>query len=131
MMHATAQWRRVRVYVAGSTAPGVPLRASTWAGWVSEFVRVLARASGDGVTVYPPVEGWWAGDVERTRIVEALMPEDEWASPAWRRLFDRTVQRYLAETCQSTALVVAEKLDADEVRFVEAHDSEGVVSDVG
>lgn len=131
MMHATAQWRRIRVYVADSTARGVPLRMSTWDGWISEFVRVLARASGGGVTVYPPVGGWWAGTTERTRIVEALMPEDEWQRPAWRRLFDRTVQRYVAETCQSTALVVAEKLDADEVSFIAAHDSEGVVSGVG
>ena len=131
-MHTTPKaWRRVKVYVAGSTARGVPLSGATVQYWVGRVAQTLAGLTGGAATIHAPSEGWWRGRRETTVVVEALVDDGRWAHEGGRAAVEMTLQAYLAATCQETALVTAEWLPNAEVHFIAAHDSDGVVAGIG
>lgn len=121
-------WRRVKVYVAGATARGVPLAPATVDRWVDRIANTLAGLNGGGCTIHAPAEGWWRGRREKTVVVEALIDDVVWSHEGGRVAVELTLQQYLAATCQDTALFEAVWVPTGEVHFVAAHDSGGVVA---
>lgn len=125
-MNATEKtWRRIRVYAAGASASGHTLDADVFAAWRQRLAAALGLMSGGGCTVIE-ARGCWRGQAEPTVILETLVVDAVWRSPA-RLVFAREVQRFLAETCQESVLITAEWLGSD-VEFVTRFDGEGVVS---
>lgn len=126
MAEKVKAWRRVRVYVGGATRGGVELAQAIHAQWVRTIAGALGELSGGGCTMHAPSVGCWRGVSEPVQLVEALVPDYTWRER--RASFEVVLQRFLAATCQDAVLVTADWLSAEEVSFVECHDSEGVVS---
>lgn len=122
-------WYRVTAYVGGATRNGLLLDVETHRTWVRRIASALAGLSGGGCTVHAPATGCWRGVTEPSTLVEALVPYSVWrgAHPA-RAAFNVVLQHFLAATCQDAVLVTAAYLAPNEVTFVTAHDSEGVVA---
>lgn len=120
-------WRHVVVYVAGRTAGGTLVPPSEHERWVAAWRAVLAGLTGGAATVHAAETGWWRGVAEPVVRVSAFVSEAAWVDRG-RAVVTSTARQYAAMACQETVLVTAERWQEDEVCFIIAHDSLGVVS---